>query len=89
MYPLPTPLLQFDAKADIGDARGRTPLSWACARGHSPLIPNLLDAASCRLGVADADGYTPMMLCAREGHEEAVQVLLPLLNPSRCFCPSL
>ena len=69
-------LLQFDAKANIGDKRGRTPLSWACARGHSPLIPNLLDAATCRLGVPDNDGFTPMMLCAREGHEEAVQMMV-------------
>lgn len=58
-----------------GEPVGRTPLLWACLRGHREVAEVLLKAGADPRRT-DFLGYHPLFLAAREGHRPVVQALL-------------
>eukprot|EP01062_Namystynia_karyoxenos_P026927 TRINITY_DN20789_c0_g1_i1.p1 TRINITY_DN20789_c0_g1~~TRINITY_DN20789_c0_g1_i1.p1 ORF type:complete len:5468 (+),score=1663.28 TRINITY_DN20789_c0_g1_i1:99-16502(+) len=61
------------------DARGRSPLYIAAAKGHAPMVSALLDTAAdkkAECAVRSARGLTPLMAAAGAGAVEALKVLL-------------
>lgn len=62
------------AAIDTPDAGGRTPLSWAAARGRLDLVRYLL-AEGASVDRADAQGRTPLFYAAIGDHADAVRLL--------------
>ncbi|KAM0247491.1 hypothetical protein ACHAQJ_009830 [Trichoderma viride] len=65
------------AKADLKDENGQTPLSWAARNGHEAVVKLLLlTIGQAKVDVIDKDGQTPLSLAAENGHEAVVKLLL-------------
>lgn len=71
-------LLEKEVSILCKDARGRTPLHFAAARGHATWLSDLLQVAlseeDCSL--KDNQGYTPLHWASYNGHENCIEVLL-------------
>ncbi|KAL8370607.1 hypothetical protein RB595_000805 [Gaeumannomyces hyphopodioides] len=60
---------------DIGDEKGRTPLSYAAENGHGA-VKLLLATGRVDVESKDKRGRTPLSYAAANGHEAAVKLLL-------------
>lgn len=63
-------------QVDSKDANGRTPLSWAAARGHEAVVKLLLATDGVDPNSKDNKGRTPLSWAVAEGHEAIVRLLL-------------
>ncbi|QYT03736.1 hypothetical protein H0G86_010685 [Trichoderma simmonsii] len=54
---------------------GRTALSWASARGHTPVVQFLLKM-TVDVNSQDNNGWTPLRWASEGGHEDVVRLLL-------------
>jgi ankyrin repeat protein len=61
---------------DIGDATGRTPLSWAAENGRSSTVRLLIQAGADIRSSDTQYGLTPLHWAAAKGHRAAVSLLL-------------
>ena len=68
-------LIAAGAKINATDRFLRTPLHWACIRGHPEVVRELLSGAS-EINARDSDGMTPLHWACRWGHLEIVIKLL-------------
>ncbi|KAA8896254.1 hypothetical protein FN846DRAFT_921746 [Sphaerosporella brunnea] len=57
------------------DSLGRSPLHWACLKGHAVAVQRLLDAGA-EMKALDSKGFNPMGLAALSGHTEIVTSLI-------------
>lgn len=65
-----------NATWDVGDATGRTPLSWAAERGHLSIVRLILQKGA-RMNTRDnRHGLSPLHWAASKGHRTVVEVLL-------------
>jgi ankyrin repeat protein len=64
-----------EAKLDLKDKLGRTPLSWAARNGHKAVVEQLLEKGA-NLDLKDRFGGTPLSRAAENGHEVVVNQLL-------------
>lgn len=77
-------LLRSGQNPDMRDRDGRTPLSWAAARGHKLVVELLLsrsdvdlDRGACRADTFFEDrGRRPLSLAAESSHASVVELLL-------------
>ncbi|KNC53223.1 uncharacterized protein AMSG_09310 [Thecamonas trahens ATCC 50062] len=69
--------LVTEASVDINgrDARGRTPLHWACVQSKPEVLQWMLEAGA-EFEVADTVDFTPLMLASMHGNVDAVKLLL-------------
>ena len=68
-------LISAGANMDVLDATGRTPLHYACARGHRAVVVFLLLNRACtRQTVSEED--TPLHLAAYHNHAGVIEDLL-------------
>lgn len=68
-------LLRHGAKADIGDAKGETPLHAVALSGQLDVAPLLL-AAGANVNARDGAGKTPLHLAIQKRHGELVKQVL-------------
>ncbi|CAK1552267.1 unnamed protein product [Leptosia nina] len=66
-----------DARVDVRDADGRTPLLWAASAGSAAAVL-ALHQAGARVDDADRDGLTALHCAAARGHTEALETLVGL-----------
>ena len=64
------------ANYDVQDAKGRTPLSWACSEGNETAVRLLLARSDVDANPKDVWGRTPLFWACSRGHETAVRLLL-------------
>ncbi|KAJ6786496.1 hypothetical protein PWT90_09714 [Aphanocladium album] len=69
-------LLQRGVDADARDSTGRTPLSWAAARGHELVVQLLLMDNGVDVNSQDDTGKTPLSWAAKNGQQSVVRRLL-------------
>lgn len=69
-------LLERGARIDAADARGWTPLYWACANAHEAAALRLVEAGVGDVNAADGDGCTALMLASIAGLAPVVAALL-------------
>ncbi|KAF0698806.1 Aste57867_10595 [Aphanomyces stellatus] len=70
-------LLEHGARVNAMDAWHRTPLTWACALNHVPLVQELLATYKANPTVVDGHGLTIPCLCAKvDGIDERIFRLL-------------
>ncbi|KAK6856638.1 hypothetical protein PG995_006825 [Apiospora arundinis] len=62
--------------ANIGDALGRTPLTWAAIGGDEMAIKMMMESGKVNVNSQDRLGRTPLSYAAEHAHEEAVKLLL-------------
>ena len=62
---------------DMKDARGRTPLHWACDRGDTSAV-GILVHTGAEVNVTDSLGSTPLIYAASSGKLNAVNTLLSM-----------
>ena len=67
---------QVSTDVDAKDSRGRTPLSWAAARGHEAVVKLLLATGKVDPDSIDKYNQTPLSWAAGSGHEAVVKLLL-------------
>ncbi|RDL31530.1 uncharacterized protein BP5553_09739 [Venustampulla echinocandica] len=84
---------QFSS-CDIGDAVGRTPLSWAAEKGHISIAKLLLQKGASIATRDTRHGLSPLQWAALQGNLEVVKLLLeagasPDENVSGCTALSL
>lgn len=68
-------LFQYMHNVDTLSSWGRTPLFYACLRGHTQLVDYLLEKGAS-VDIAGSDGVTPMHCAAKKGNEYMVWRLL-------------
>ncbi|KFZ08626.1 hypothetical protein V502_09249 [Pseudogymnoascus sp. VKM F-4520 (FW-2644)] len=61
---------------DARDSEGRTPLSWAAARGHEAVVRLLVERNDVIADSKDNNGQTPLSWAAVVGHEAIVKLLV-------------
>ncbi|RDW57292.1 hypothetical protein BP5796_12742 [Coleophoma crateriformis] len=61
---------------NVRDHNGRTPLSWAVARGNEAIVKLLLETGQTDPDIRDTDGRTPLSWAAERGNEAIVKILL-------------
>ncbi|CAF4910357.1 unnamed protein product [Pieris macdunnoughi] len=66
-----------DARVDVRDADGRTPMLWAASAGSAAAVLGLHQAGA-RVDDADRDGLTALHCAAARGHTEALETLVGL-----------
>ncbi|KAL8364524.1 hypothetical protein RB595_003687 [Gaeumannomyces hyphopodioides] len=66
---------KIGTKIDIGDEKGRTPLSYAAENGHGA-FKLLLATGKVKINSRDKDGRTPLSYATEAGHEAVVKQLL-------------
>ncbi|CAH2094524.1 unnamed protein product [Euphydryas editha] len=66
-----------DARVDVRDADGRTPLLWAASAGSAAAVL-ALHQAGASVDDADRDGLTALHCAAARGHTEALETLVAL-----------
>lgn len=69
-------LLKCGVDADARDDAGRTPLSWAAARGHELVVELLLLNNGVDINSQDGTGQTPLSWAAENGQQAVVKRLL-------------
>jgi hypothetical protein len=62
--------------ADSRDGYGRTPLSWAAARGHEAVVRLLVNTGKAKIDSRSSYGETPLSRAAAGGHEAVVRLLV-------------
>jgi hypothetical protein len=70
-----TTLLKNGRDADVGDAFGRIPLSWAAAEGYKAVVQLLLDEDGVDVNSRDRYRDTSLSRAAMYGHEAVVRLL--------------
>ncbi|ETS82755.1 hypothetical protein PFICI_04631 [Pestalotiopsis fici W106-1] len=68
--------LLADYDANVGDAYGQTPLSWAASNGHGAVVEFLLGTKEAGIDLPDYLGQTPLLKAASNGHANVVRLLL-------------
>ncbi|MBD3231054.1 hypothetical protein GF322_00135 [Candidatus Dependentiae bacterium] len=68
-------LLKSEAKVDLPDSYGRTPLWWACERNNVK-VTELLIKKGAEINKQTPDGWTPLHVAACDGNLEIVELLL-------------
>ena len=61
---------------DRKDNEGRTPLSWAAARGHDAIVRLLIERDGVDINAKDNWRRTPLSWAASQGHEAVVRLLI-------------
>jgi ankyrin repeat protein len=71
-------LLSSGYGPDLKGTYGRTPLSWAAAKGHEAIVKYLLATGAVEVNLKDTTEYgqTPLLLAAANGHQTVVKLLL-------------
>jgi ankyrin repeat protein len=62
-------------RKDLGDYKGRTPLSWAAQEGRLGIV-GLLIQGGADLDELDGEGCTPLRRALENGHEAVAQLLI-------------
>lgn len=62
-----------NAKEDVSDDRGRTPLWWASKEGHTATVELLIGA---NVNIQNANDGTPLYVAAANGHIRVVRLLI-------------
>jgi hypothetical protein len=68
-------LVEADADGEKAATDGRTPLLFACERGHIEVVRLLVEAGADKEKTLP-DGHTPLHLAVRQGHFEVVRLLV-------------
>lgn len=66
----------FNVNWDVRDAAGRTPLSWAAAKGHLSIVRLLLLKGASISTRDNRHGLSPLHWAALQGHQMTVELLL-------------
>uniref|UniRef100_A0A6U9IY81 Uncharacterized protein n=1 Tax=Zooxanthella nutricula TaxID=1333877 RepID=A0A6U9IY81_9DINO len=69
-------LLKQRSDLQARDGEGFSALTWACVKGHGPIIAMLLGAAADINEVTDSSGKTPLAISAERGNFDSVLELL-------------
>ena len=67
--------LERNARVNIQDKSGRTPLHWCALKGNENLCRLFLER-NARVNIQDKSGHTPLHWCALKGNENLCRLLL-------------
>ncbi|KAH8800125.1 ankyrin repeat-containing domain protein [Flagelloscypha sp. PMI_526] len=70
----------LSAGADPRDVAGRSPLSWACERGHLNVVKVLIARNDVEINSQDENGLTPLLWACRNGCSDVVKLLIGQTN---------
>ncbi|KAH8810369.1 ankyrin repeat-containing domain protein [Flagelloscypha sp. PMI_526] len=71
-----TPTDKLVVTADQRDDAGRSPLSWACEKGHLGIVTLLLGRDDVEINSQDDNGQSPLLWACKNGHLHIVQLLV-------------